>query len=147
MKFIFKNENIEIDLGGNLSIVEEVIKKFFPDIRKIISEFQRYAIQNGKIDVGILSAIQDISVKELINILKTKNFPAMRKWVNENLDNDPTFIIRMLFDSLENYLEPSSIPQAIIILSEYGFKSAFVADQEINMSAMLINIMADCIFK
>jgi len=121
--------------------------KFFPDFRKTISEFQRYSTQNGKIDVGLLSSIQDVSVKELIDNLKKKDFAGMRKWVNENLDSDPTQIIRVLFDSIEDHLQPASIPRAIIILADYSYKSAFVADHELNLSAMLIMLMAECLWK
>ena len=140
---ILKEEGVEFDQ----KVVAEVIMKFFPDFRKTLSEFQRYSTVNGKIDVGILSAIQSVSVKELIASLKGKDFPGMRKWVNENLDNSPDDIIRMVFDSLEDVMEPASIPQAIIHLADYQYKSNFVADSEINLTAMLIHIMADCLWK
>lgn len=140
---ILETEGVEFDK----KVVAEVIMKFFPDFRKTISEFQRYSTQNGKIDVGLMSSIQDVSVKELIDNLKKKDFAGMRKWVNENLDSDPTQIIRVLFDSIEDHLQPASIPQAIIILADYSYKSAFVADHELNLSAMLIMLMAECLWK
>lgn len=140
---ILKEEGVEFDQ----KVVAEVIMKFFPDFRKTLSEFQRYSTVNGKIDVGILSAIQSVSVKELIASLKGKDFPGMRKWVNENLDNSPDDIIRMVFDSLEDVMEPASIPQAIIHLSEYQYKGSFVADHELNLTAMFVMLMADCLWK
>ena len=140
---ILKEEGVEFDQ----KVVAEVIMKFFPDFRKTLSEFQRYSTVNGKIDVGILSAIQSVSVKELIVSLKGKDFPGMRKWVNENLDNSPDDIIRMVFDSLEDVMEPASIPQAIIHLSEYQYKGSFVADHELNLTAMFVMLMADCLWK
>ena len=97
--------------------------------------------------IGILAAIEDVSIKELVRSLKEKDFSSMRKWVNENLDNDPTQIIRTVFNSLEDYLEPASIPQAIIILGDYAYKSAFVADHELNLSAMFIMLMAECAYR
>ena len=140
---ILKEEGVEFDQ----KVVAEVIMKFFPDFRKTLSEFQRYSTVNGKIDVGILSAIKSVSVKELILSLKGKDFPGMRKWVNENLDNSPDDIIRMVFDSLEDVMEPASIPQAIIHLSEYQYKGSFVADHELNLTAMFVMLMADCLWK
>ena len=140
---ILEEEGVEFDK----KVVAEVIMKFYPDFRKTISEFQRYSTQRGKIDVGILASIEDVSIKELVRSLKEKDFSSMRKWVNENLDNDPTMIIRTVFDSLEENLEPASIPQAIIILGDYAYKSAFVADHELNLSAMFIMLMAECTWR
>jgi DNA polymerase III delta prime subunit len=140
---ILEKENVEYDK----KILAEIIMKFFPDFRKTISEIQRYVIANGKIDVGALSSIQDVSVRELIEALRTKDFSGMRKWVNENLDSDPSSIVRLVFDNLEAHLEPSSIPTAIVILADYSYKAAFVSDQEINITAMFVNIMAECLFK
>jgi DNA polymerase III delta prime subunit len=140
---ILEKESVQFDK----KVLAELIMKYFPDFRKTISEIQRYVISNGKLDVGALSLIQDISIKELISSLKDKNFTGMRKWVNENLDSEPNVIIRLVYDNIEEYLEPSSIPTAIVVLGDYSYKSAFVTDQEINLTAMLINIMSECIFK
>jgi replication factor C small subunit len=140
---ILETESVEFDK----KVLAEIIMKFFPDFRKTISEIQRYVIANGKIDVGALSSIQDVSIRDLVNSLRMKDFTGMRKWVNENLDSEPNVIVRLVFDNLEAYLEPSSIPTAIVILADYSYKSAFVADQEINLTAMFINIMSECLFK
>jgi hypothetical protein len=45
-----------------------------------------------------------------------------------------------------DYLKPSSIPQTVLILAKYQYQSAFVSDQEINLVACLIELMADCEF-
>jgi hypothetical protein len=140
---ILEKESVEYDK----KVLAEIIMKFFPDFRKTISEIQRYVISNGRIDVGALSSIQDFYISELSAALRGKDFPGMRKWVNENLDSDASAIVRLIFDNLENHLEPSSIPTAIVILADYSYKAAFVADQEINITAMFVNIMAECLFK
>lgn len=128
-------------------VVGQLVLKYFPDFRKMISELQKYAETHGKIDVGLLAQIEDVNVKELMIALRDKNFPDMRKWVTENLDSDPDWIIRTVFDSLDHYLEKSSVPQAILILADYQYKSSFVADHELNLTAMFIEIMASCAFK
>ena len=143
LTYILTEENIECN---DQKILADIIIKFFPDFRKTISELQRYSIQNGKIDVGILSNLQEISIKELMRYLKEKDFKKMRQWVNENLENDPTHIIRCIFDSLNDYMEPASIPTAILILGDYSYKSSFVADHELNLTAMLINLMHECLY-
>jgi len=140
---VLQQENVEYDK----KVLAEVIIKFFPDFRKTLSELQRYYDMNGKIDVGVLSHIQNISIKQLMGNLKNREFSNMRKWVAENLESDPSTVVRTVFESLEDYLLPASIPAAILILADYQYKAAFVADHEINMTAMFTQIMADCTFK
>ena len=79
--------------------------------------------------------------------MKEKNFSGVRKWVVKNLDNDQTQIFRKIYDSLYDYLDTKSIPLVILILGEYQYKSAFVADSEINMVACLVQIMMEANFK
>jgi len=126
-------------------VVAAVITKHFPDNRRILNELQRYSA-SGTIDKGILSSVSDIQTKELVTALKEKDFGSARKWVTNNIDNDPALIYRKLYDSMYDYLKPSSIPQTVLILAKYQYQSAFVSDQEINLVACLIELMADCEF-
>lgn len=140
---ILESEGVQFDK----KVVAEVIMKFFPDFRKTLDQLQLYYNTNGKIDIGVLSNIQNISMKQLMGFLKNKEFSNMRKWVAENLESDPATLIRSTFDALEDYLLPAGIPTAILILADYQYKAAFVADNEINMTAMFTQIMAECTFK
>jgi len=140
--WILQKEGIEFEE----KVVAEVILKYFPDFRRILNELQRYS-SVGKIDAGILASISDINTSELMRKLKGKEFTEVRKWVVSNMDNDPTFILRRVYDSLYEYLEAQSIPEAVLILAEYQYKSAFVADQEINTLAFMTELMMRCVFK
>jgi len=126
-------------------VVAELVMKHFPDFRRVINELQRYS-QLGKIDVGILAQIADVSITQIVKHLKEKDFASVRKWA-ATADIDATTFYRKLYDNLYDILKPSSIPQVIIILADYQYKQAFVADQEINLVACLIQIMADGEFK
>jgi hypothetical protein len=97
--------------------------------------------------VGVLAEVGDVKVKDLMNAMSKKNFPEVRHWVVQNLDNDQTQIFRKIYDALGEHLEPKSIPAAILIIAEYQYKSAFVVDQEINMTACLVEIMMECTFQ
>ena len=127
-------------------IFTELIQKYYPDFRRTINELQRYSVR-GTIDSGILFSISNENIKELITSLKEKRFNDMRKWVVQNLDKEPSHLFKMIYDSLYDNLDTKSIPQAILILAGYQYKAGFVADQEINMVACLIEIMASCKFK
>ena len=139
---ILKEENIEYDKKA----VVELIIKHFPDWRRIINELQRYST-SGKIDAGILTQMSDGSFNTLIQALKKKEFNQMRKWVAENLDNDPTTIYRKLYDSCNTNMKETSIPILVTTIADYQYKSAFVADQEINLVACLTALMIECEFK
>ena len=83
----------------------------------------------------------------MIRNLKDKNFPEVRKWVVDNLDNDSSVLLRRLYDSLYETLVPNSIPAAVLIIAKYQYQIAFIADQEINLLAALTEIMVECEFK
>ena len=127
-------------------VLAEIINKHFPDWRRVLNECQRYSV-SGKIDSGILATFSDVSVNDLIRNLKDKNFPEVRKWVVDNLDNDSSVLLRRLYDSLYETLIPNSIPAAVLIIAKYQYQIAFVADQEINLLAALTEIMVECEFK
>lgn len=139
---ILTNENVEFDK----KVVAEVISKYFPDFRRTLNELQRYAA-TGKIDTGILTNIREETLKELMSHLREKSFTNVRKWVGENSDVDSASFFRMLYDTASEYLKPSSIPQLVLIIAEYQYKAAFVADQEINLTACLTEIMVEAEFK
>jgi DNA polymerase III delta prime subunit len=142
VKIILTEENIKF----SEVVVAELIKKYFPDFRRILNELQRYSV-SGSIDEGILSQISDIRVTELISALKDKNFDKVRKWVVQNLDNDSTRIFRSLYDSMYEHFIEQSIPQAILHIADGQYQCAFSADPEITLMATLIKIMVDCEFK
>jgi DNA polymerase III delta prime subunit len=127
-------------------VVAAIITKHFPDNRRILNELQRYGV-SGKIDKGILHAVTDVQLTDLIKSLKSKDFSGARKWVANNLDNDPTKIYRKLYDGLYELLQPNSVPQLVLHLAKYQYQAAFVPDHEINMIACLTEIMVDCSFK
>jgi DNA polymerase III delta prime subunit len=127
-------------------VLAELINKHFPDWRRVLNECQRYSV-GGEIDSGILASFSDVAVNDLIKYLKEKNFTEVRKWVVANLDNDSSIILRRVYDSLYSVLLPQSIPAAVLIIAKYQYQIAFVADQEINLLAALIEIMAECEFQ
>jgi len=139
---ILEEENVKF----NPKAVAGIIEKFFPDWRRCLNELQRYSA-SGEIDAGILVNISDENLKEMTGFLKEKEFGNMRKWVANNLDNDPARIYRKIYDTLYERLEPASVPQLVLIIADYQYKSAFVADQEINLLACMTEIMSNVRFK
>tara|TARA_B100001094_G_scaffold109432_1_gene105404 strand:+ start:3928 stop:4872 length:945 start_codon:yes stop_codon:yes gene_type:complete len=139
---ILDKENIEVDK----KVLAELINKHFPDWRRVLNELQRYSV-GGKIDSAILAEFSDVKIEDLIKTLKKKDFPAVRKWVVSNMDNDPAVLLRRLYDALYSSLDGPSIAASVLIIAKYQYQIAFVADQEINLLAALTEIMVECEFK
>lgn len=137
---ILQSEKVEYEEP----VIAELIKKHFPDFRRALNELQRYS-QFGKIDSGILAQIGDVQISEIVKHVKSKDFGAIRKWVGAS-DIDANILFRQLYDALYEVMKPQSIPQAVLILADYQYKQAFVADQEINMVACLTELMVNCEF-
>ena len=142
VKNILSDENVKFDQKA----VAELLNKYFPDWRRILNELQRYSA-SGQIDAGILVNLSEVNINELMESLKKQEFTNVRKWIVNNLDNDPVRIYRRFYDSLYDHIDKSTIPHAVVILAEYSYKSAFVADQEINLLACMTEIMAQVKFK
>ena len=126
--------------------IAELINKYFPDWRRCLNELQRYST-SGQIDAGILVNLSSENIKELVSFMKAKEFTNVRKWIVNNLDNDPSRIFRTIYYSLYDNLDHSTIPHAVVIIADYQYKSAFVADQEINMLACMTELMSQVKFK
>lgn len=136
---ILDAEKIEYDQKA----IAELINTYFPDWRRVLNELQRYSAV-GKIDAGILANKGTASIEELVKLLKAKKFTDVRKWVGENTDIDSAMLYRGLYDILPTKLvSTSSVADSIMILAEYEYKEAFVANPEINRMAALVTLMAE----
>lgn len=139
-KHILQSEKVEFED----KVVAELVKKHFPDFRRVINELQRYS-QFGKIDTGVLTQIANVSISELVRHLKDKDFSAIRKWVASG-EYDANTVFRQVYDALYDIMKPHSIPQAVLIIADYQYKQSFVADGEINLVACLVELMGNCDF-
>ena len=140
--YILEEQNIQYDR----ETVAAFVTKWYPDNRKILNELQRYSI-NGTIDVGLLGQVGDVQLKDLIKSMKDKDFSGVREWIVGNLDNSADSIYRKIYDGLYGFLQPTSIPQAVLIIARYQFQSSLVADPEPQLLACLTELMLDVQFK
>ena len=139
---ILDNENVAYDK----KVVAKVIEKHFPDFRRVLTELQTYS-STGKIDEGIFINLKQESMDELFNLLKTKNFTAMRKWVASNSDQDMNEMFRRIYDMATDKVQMKSMPGFVVTLADYMYKANFVADPEINMIAFLTEVMMEAEYK
>ena len=137
LEFILKEEGIQYEQA----VVAELILRFAPDWRRVLNECQRYSV-SGKIDKGILANLSDANITLLIKALKDKDFKAGRAWVVNNIDCEPAAIFRKIYDNMTEHANPDSIPNIVVILANYQYKDAFVADHELNLVACITELMA-----
>ena len=135
------NDILEIErVESDKKVLVELVNKHFPDWRRVLNECQRYSV-GGKIDTGILATFSDIKIHDLVKNLKEKNFKEVRKWCINSLDNDPSVLLRRVYDALYDALDGPSVAAAVLIIARYQYQIAFVSDQEINLLAALTEIM------
>tara|TARA_B100002019_G_scaffold100259_2_gene86372 strand:- start:5967 stop:6908 length:942 start_codon:yes stop_codon:yes gene_type:complete len=142
LRWILKTEGIEHED----KVVAKLIRRYYPDWRRLINECQRYSA-SGSIDSAILVDVADVNLDTLLSSLKKKEFTNVKNWVVQHLDNDPSMVMRKVYDSLYGVLKPTSIPEAVLIIAKYMKDITIVPDQEINMLACLTEIMMSCEFK
>ena len=141
LQYILDSKGVDYDNG----VLAEVVKKFFPDFRRTINEVQKYS-SFGKIDTGILAQVRNVNLDKLIGYIKNKDFGSIRKWVAVN-EVDANTIFRQIYDMLYDIMEPSSVPQAVLVIADSQYKQAFVMDSEINLVACFTELMINCEFK
>ena len=134
------------DVTFNKDLIAQVIMKHAPDWRRVINECQRYSI-GGQLETTVLNNDVSGNYSILFKALKDKDFKKMRSWVAQNVDIDVSSIFRELYDNMYDHVEPSSIPQLVLILADYQYKNAFVADHELNVVACMTEVMANVSFK
>ena len=142
LKTILTHEEVQYED----KVLAKLVKRYYPDWRRLINECQRYAA-TGSIDSAILVDVADISLDSLLGSLKRKEFTSVKNWVVQHMDNDPSMVMRKIYDSLYGVLKPSSVPEAVLIIAQYMKDIVIVPDQEINLLACLTEIMMRCEFK
>ena len=142
VKYILDTEDVSYDKD----VVVGLTDKYLPDLRRILNELQKSAT-SGVIDADTLQDYEAVSIDELCDLLKQNQFDEVRQWVVENQEGEPTALLRKIYDSLSDMLEPESVPGAVLIIADYSYKSTLVSDQEINLVACMVELMANCEFR
>ena len=135
--YILEQEKVAVPPREMLA---ELIMRHAPDWRRILSELQRH-IRGGEVSLDVIGGNVTTNIEELFGFLKAKDFKSMRKWVANNMDVESAAIFRGVYDNMTPHMSPNSIPQAVIILADYQYKNAFVADHELNMVACMTELM------
>jgi len=143
LKEILTLENIQFDNN----VLAQVLVKYFPDFRRVLNELQRHT-STGVLSDSIITNLSNDSITKLFSLLKdTNKWNDVRKWCAENVDNDFSLVMRALYDKSHDHMKPSSLPQLILLLSQYDDRMSRVVDREISLCSLLTEIMSNCEFK
>lgn len=144
---ILRQENIQFDQN----VILHVIKQYFPDLRRILNELQSYSSISGNIDNGLLSKGKIANFDDIVLFIKNKNFNEIRKWAADNSDLFTGSDFSKFYEFVSSKMEKESIPNFVLILAEYQYKASMIENvaikQEINVSACLVQVMLECVFK
>lgn len=146
---VLKEEGVPCH-GPSKQGLAELIMRYAPDWRRVLNELQKTVIANGAGDLDIQSLLgnkDNGDYDTLFKALKDKEFKKMRQWVANNQDVDTSQIFRTIYDSMYDRVEPATIPQLVVLLAEYQYKNAFVADHELNLVACFTEVMGTVDFK
>jgi len=138
VNFILNTENVKYESA----VIAEIIQKHFPDWRRVLNELQRYSA-TGNIDSGILANMQENSIRELIALMKDKNFTEIRKWVRNNTDTDVNYLYNQFYDSAAQYFHAKDIPAMVTLIAKYQYQNAFAANSEINFASFIAEILIE----
>ena len=144
VKFILATEGTPVG-GSTMQGIAGLIMRHAPDWRRVLTELQR-AVMSSNFENTIVSSGGSNNYSLLFTALKDKDFKKMRTWVVNNIDIEPSAIFRALYDGMYTQVKPESIPQLVLILADYQYKDAFVADHELNVVACMTEVMASVEF-
>jgi DNA polymerase III delta prime subunit len=138
---ILAAESVEFDKA----VVAQLIQKYFPDWRRVLNELQRYSA-TGKIDTGILANLQQSSIRDLVKLMKEKNFTEIRKWTKNNIDTDVNVLYNEFYETAVDHFTPRCIPALVLLIAKYQYQNSFAANVEINFTAFLVEVMLEMEF-
>lgn len=147
VQIILRQENIKFDQN----VILHIIKQYFPDLRRILNELQSYSSISGSIDSGILTKSKGTNFDDIVLFLKNKNFNEIRKWSADNSDLFTGSDFSKFYEFVSSKMEKDSVPNLVLILADYQYKASMIENvsikQEINVTACLVQIMLECVFK
>ncbi len=133
---IMSNEGVAYKKG----VVVAFIKKFYPDFRKILNEFQSYASNGNKtIDDGILSIVTT-PYEALAECVFNKDYKGCKMWMNSNSYDGS--IYSLLNSALGKKLKGDLKELEVTLHASDGQRDHVVAvDPDLTLSKFCINVM------
>ena len=137
---ILNEEGVEFN-KEDLAIL---VNSGYPDIRRVLNAAQRQVVK-GELKIDTTSTVQANYTDNVIKVLQKsgdikEQFTEIRQIINDSKLKDFTPLYRSLYDEVDNYAS-GKVGQTILNIADGQYKDAMVVDKEINVMAMMLNIL------
>src|SRR6056300_1514525 len=121
-----------------------LVNSGYPDIRRVLNAAQRQVVK-GQLKIDSTSTIQAKYADDIVEVLCWDNdikdkFTKIRQIIADSKVKDFTPLYRSLYDEVDNYAS-GKVGQTILNIADGQYKDAMVVDKEINVMAMMLNIL------
>jgi replication factor C small subunit len=142
LKDILDGEGVQYEMS-DLAIL---VNSGYPDIRRVLNAGQRQVI-GGKLEIDKASTIQANYMDEVLTVLKSDDnlkdtFRNVRQIIADSKVKDFTPFYRFLYDNVDEYASGKA-GNIILKIAEAQYQDASVVDKEINVMAMMLQILID----
>lgn len=138
---VLKCENVELSDIDNVDI-KALCRVCYPDLRRAINEIQLRVV-DGKLTHRNINNVDDF-VNNIYKLVSSGKTLKLRKLIIENeskFNGDYQSLLKTLFDHVHDVdIDPDTKRKQLIIVAEHIYRSAFVADQEINFFSCLLSL-------
>lgn len=129
----FQNEELAI-----------LVNSGYPDIRRVLNAAQRQVV-NGELKIDTTSTVQANYIDNVVKILQKdgdikQQFTEIRQIIADSKVKDFTPLYRGLYDEIDTYAS-GKVGQTILNIADGQYKDSMVVDKEINVMAMMLNIL------
>jgi len=134
-------ENVELS-DVDRADVKVLCRTCYPDLRRAINEIQLRVV-NNKFTHKNINNVDDF-VNNIYKLVSTGKTLKLRKLIIENeskFNGDYQTLLKTLFDHVHDVdVDSDTKRKQLIIIAEHIYRSAFVADQEINFFSCLLSL-------
>jgi len=123
-----------------------LVNSGYPDIRRVLNAAQRQVI-GGELKIDKTSTIQANYMDDVLGVLKSNDnlkdsFRNIRQIIADSKVKDFTPFYRYLYDNVDEYAS-GKVGNVILKIAEAQYQDASVVDKEINVMAMMLQILMD----
>ena len=137
---ILTAEGVEFEMSD----LAFTVNSGYPDIRRVLNAAQRQVI-NGKLVIDKQSTLEANYTEKVVQELMSNNdaktkFTNVRQVIADSGVKSFEPLYRTLYDRVDDYGK-GKVGQTILNIADGQYKDAMVVDKEINVMAMMLNII------
>jgi len=136
LQFILMQERVT----ASEELLIHVIKRWWPDIRRMINETQRACV-DGVLTPMVLGQHADVRFDALWKAIINKNYTDARTWIGQHSDIDPSKFYRAVFDWIHEHVEANCLPTLIVLTADYQYRHLNALDPQVHLAAYCLELI------